>query len=207
MNNERTQQSLAIAMLLCFWSAGTIEAAQFQLAIGSMGKTAGTTVTVPIVVTAEVPVGAAQWELLYDPARLRWIGGVEGSSATGSLIDSNIIEPGRAKIAFAGGDGIQGTGEIYLAEFEWIGKQLEPTGMRFENIRAWDQSGGLELTASSLAGNAIPAISMAATPGASDQQAVPSSTSPDNSRYLYIAALALLLFAAMVTLLRRSSKR
>lgn len=184
-------------MFLCLWSSGTLAAAQFQVMIGSLDKAVGTRVTVPIVVTAEAPVGAAQWDLLYDPARLRWVGGGEGALAIGILIDANVISPGRTKIAFAGGDGVKGTGEIYLAEFEWIGKQPESTGIRFANVRAWDQSGGLELTTSGAAGDLAPVIGVAAPP----------SASPGSSRYIYIAALVLLLFAAMVTLLRRSSKR
>lgn len=207
MSFRRTPQSLILAMLLCFWSAGTLAAAQFQVTIGSMGKTVATTVTVPVVVTAETPVGAAQWELLYDPARLRWVGGVEGTLATGTLIDANVIEPGRAKIAFAGGDGVKGTGEIYRVEFEWLGRQVEPTVIRFASVRAWDQSGGLELTTSAAAGNVAPAIGVAAPPAAADEKAVPPSTAPDRSRYLYIAALVLLLIATMATLLRKSSKR
>ena len=208
MSFRRTPQSLILAMLLYFWSAGTLAAAQFQVTIGSLGKTVATTVTVPVVVTAETPVGAAQWELLYDPARLRWVGGVEGTLATGTLIDANVIEPGRAKIAFAGGDGVKGTGEIYRVEFEWLGRQVEPTVIRFASVRAWDQSGGLELTTSSAAGDAVPVIGVvAAPPAAAGEKAVPPSTAPDRSRYLYIAALVLLLIAAMATLLRRSSKR
>lgn len=207
MSFRRTPQCLILVLLLCLCSAGTLAAAQFQVTTGSPGKAAGTTLAVPIVVTADAPIGAAQWELLYDPTRLRWVGGGEGALAMGTLIDANVVEPGRAKIAFAGGDGVKGTGEIYRVEFEWIGKQLEPTGIRFANVRAWDQSGGLELTTSAAAGNVAPAIGVAAPPAAADEKAVPPSTAPDRSRYLYIAALVLLLIAAMATLLRRSSKR
>jgi hypothetical protein len=194
-------------MLLCLWTAAPLDAAQFQLAVGSTGKTAGVAVTVPIVVTTEAAVGAAQWELLYDPATLRWAGGSEGSLAVGTLIDANVIEPGRAKIAFAGGDGIKGTGDIYRAEFEWIGKPLEPTGIRFANVRAWEQSGGLELTTSAAAGNASPPSAAGVPPDSHVEKDVPAVNSPDKSRYLYIAALVLLLGAALATLLRKSSKR
>jgi len=203
---EQPRLGLIFPMILCFWAATPLHAAQFHLTTGGAGKTAGSTVTVPIVVTAEVTVGAAQWELLYDPELLRWVGGDAGNLATGTLIDANLLEPGRAKIAFAGGEDVKGTGEVYRADFEWIGKQVESTGIRFANVRAWDQAGGLELATSASAGSAVPASAVAAMSDIPSETAVPSSTSPDDYRYMYIAALALLLFVAMATLLRKSSK-
>jgi len=203
---RQTLFGLIFPMLLCLWTAGPLHAAQFQVTIGSTGKTAGPTVTVPIVVTAEVTVGAAQWELLYDPARLRWVGGDAGNLASGTLIDANLLEPGRAKIAFAGGEDVKGTGEIYRADFEWIGNQTEPTGIRFANVRAWDQVAGLELATSAAPGNAVPMVAAPEKPGIPNDTAAPPSAPSDKYRYVYIAAFALLLVAAMAALLRKSSK-
>lgn len=83
--------------------AAALQAAQFHVTVGSEGKTAGATITIPIVVTADETAGAAQLELLYDPGRLRWVGGDAGELTTSTLIDANLVEPGRVKIAFAGG--------------------------------------------------------------------------------------------------------
>lgn len=203
---RQTRLGSIVAVILCFWSAAPLLAAQFHVTTEGTGKSAGSTVTVPIVVTAEATVGAAQWELLYDPAELRWVGGDAGSLATGTLIDANLLEPGRAKIAFAGGEGVKGSGEIYLAEFEWIGKQPRPTGIRFANVRAWDQAAGLELATSAVSGNAVPMVAVSERPGIPSDTVPPPPASPDKYRYVYIAALVLLLVVAMATLLRKSSK-
>jgi hypothetical protein len=204
---RQTRLGSIFPVILCLWTTGPLHAAQFHVTIGSTGKTAGPTVTVPILVTAEVTVGAAQWELLYDPASLHWVGGDAGNLATGTLIDANLLEPGRAKIAFAGGEDVKGMGEIYRAEFEWIGNQIEPTGIRFANVRAWDQASGFELATSASPGNAVPALATPVVPGPPGQTAVPPSAPRNNYRYVYIAALVLLLVTAMATLLRKKSVR
>lgn len=204
---RKTRLSSIVAVVLCLWSTAPLLAAQFHVTTGGTGKTAGSTVTVPIVVTAEATVGAAQWELLYDPAELHWVGGDAGNLATGTLIDANLLEPGRAKFAFAGGEGVKGTGEIYLAEFEWIGKQPQPTGIRFANVRAWDQAAGLELATSASSGNAVPIVAAREKPDIRNDTAAPPSTPPDKFRYVYMAALTLLLVAAMAALLRKPAKR
>ncbi|MCE9606044.1 MAG: cohesin domain-containing protein [Planctomycetia bacterium] len=203
---RQTRLGSIFPVILCLWTAAPLHAAQFHVTTGGTGATAGSTVTVPIVVTAEVTVGAAQWELLYDPARLRWVGGDAGHLASGTLIDANLLEPGRAKIAFAGGEDVKGTGEIYRADFEWIGNQTEPTGIRFANVRAWDQAGGFELATSAAPGNAVPMIAAPEKPDIANDTAAPPSASPDKYRYVYIAAFALLFVAAMAALLRKSSK-
>lgn len=204
---DRTRIGFIILMILSLCSTVPLSAAQVHVTIASNGETSGSTITIPIMVTAEVTVGAAQLELLYDPERLRWVGGDAGKLTTGALIDANLINPGRVKIAFAGGEEVKGTGSIYQATFEWIGKQTEPTSIRFASVRAWDQSGGLELATSVSPGDAFPTVAEPPTPGASNETAMPPSGSPNNYRYVYIAALALLLVTAMATLLRKKSGR
>lgn len=200
----KTRLGLIFSTLLCLWSAAPLLAAQFHVTTGGTGTTAGSTVTVPIVVTAETTVGAAQWELLYDPERLRWVGGNAGELTVDTLIDANLLEPGRAKIAFAGGETVKGSGEVYRVELEWIGNSIEPTQIRFANVRAWAQADGFELATSASPGDAVPII---AKPEMPRETAAPPSGSPNDYRYVYIVTLALLLVAAMAILLRKKSVR
>ena len=109
-------------------------------------------------------VGAAQLELIYDPARLRWVGGDAGKLTANTLIDANLLDPGRVKIAFAGGEDVQGTGTIYQARFEWTDSQTDATPIRFSGVRAWDQGTGLELATSASSGDAIPVIAIPVAP-------------------------------------------
>lgn len=125
---------LIFPMVMCLCSAATLQAAQFHVTVGSEGKTAGSTITIPIVVSAEATIGAAQLELLYDPERLRWVSGDAGKLTANTLIDANLLDPGRVKIAFAGGEDVTGTGTIYQATFEWTGSQTGPTNLRFASV-------------------------------------------------------------------------
>jgi hypothetical protein len=196
---------LTFPMILCLCSAAPLQAAQFHVTVGSEGKSAGSTISIPIVVSAEVTVGAAQLELLYDPERLRWVGGDAGKLTANTLIDANLLDPGRVKIAFAGGDDVTGTGTIYQANFEWTDSQTGATNLRFAAVRAWDQTTGLELATSASPGDAIPAIATPARP-APDQTAAPP-TAPAN--YLLIVGLTvvvLFLVAAGLIVLRKKSR-
>jgi hypothetical protein len=196
---------LIFPMILCLCSAAPLRAAQFHVTVGSEGKTAGSTISIPIVVSAEVTVGAAQLELLYDPGRLRWVGGDAGKLTANTLIDANLLDPGRARIAFAGGEDVTGTGTIYQANFEWTDSQSGPTNLRFAAVRAWDQATGLELATSASPGDAIPAIATPATP-APDQTAAPPTTPPNYLLIVGLSVAVLFLVAAGLMVLRKKSK-
>lgn len=194
---------LIYSMIICL-TAAPLQAAQFHVTIGSEGKTVGSTITIPIVVTAEVTVGAAQLELLYDPQRLRWVGGDAGQLTTNTLIDANLLDPGRVRIAFAGGDDVHGSGTIYQATFQWTDSQTGATSLRFAGVRAWDQSTGLELATSASPGDAVPAI---ITPGVSDQTAVPPPAAPNYLLYVALAVVVFSLVAAVITMQRKNARK
>lgn len=184
------------------WFVVPLQAAQFHVSVGSEGKTAGSTITIPIVGSAEVTIGAAQLELVYDPARLRWVNGDAGKLTANTLIDANLIEPGRVKIAFAGGEDVTGTGTIYRATFEWADAQAGPTSLGFAGVRAWDQATGFELATSASPGEAVPVVASPETPG-------PDRTAAPTANYLLYGAIGLgvLFVVATVIVMRKKASK
>ena len=194
----------AIVACLC---CAPLHAEQFHVTVGSDSKSAGSKITVPIVVTAEAAVGAAQLELLYDPARLQWVSGDPGKLTANTLIDANVLEPGRVKIAFAGGEDVRGTGTIYQAVFEWKGTQAGATRIRFAGVRAWDQASGLELTTSSSPGEAVPAVAAPVSEGKTEQVTSPQAgAGPNYILYGIIAVVVLIVVLAMAAVLRKGGR-
>jgi len=190
---NKTRYRLIFPMILCLWFAAPVQAAQFHVTVGSEGKSVGSTITIPIEVTAEVTVGAAQLELLYDPERLRWVGGDAGKLTANTLIDANLLDAGRVKIAFAGGEDVQGKGTIYQARFEWTDSQTDATQIRFAGVRAWDQGTGLELATTASSGDAIPVIAIPVKP-------------PNYPIYMAIAVVAFSLIAGLIIVLRKIAR-
>lgn len=190
---------------ICLWFAIPLQAAQFHVSVAGEGKTAGSTITIPIVGSAEVTVGAAQLELLYDPARLRWVGGDAGKLTANTLIDANLIEPGHVKIAFAGGEEVTGTGTIYQATFEWADSRTGPTNLRFAGVRAWDQATGLELATSASPGEAVPGMASPATSGP-DRTAAPPMATANYLVHAALAVMALFVIAAVIMMLRKKAR-
>lgn len=177
-----------LPVLVSLWLvSGALEAAQFHITVGSP-VSAGPRITIPIVATAEVTVGAAQLELIYDPQRLRWVEGAAGPLTASTLTDAHLLAPGRVKIAFAGGEEVKATGVLYLATFEWIGTETNATPIRFDGVRAWDQGTGLELTGSSAA-----------------SEVARAPTAPDSKILIWVGAgvLTLILILAGIALTRR----
>jgi len=192
---------LVFAIFVILGPVASLRAAQFHVTVGSEATTAGSTITIPIVITAETVIGAAQLELLYDPERMRWVGGDAGKLTANTLIEANLLEPGRVKIAFAGGEDVAGTGTIYRAALEWTGDQTAPAAVRFSGVRAWDQITGLELATSAAPGEAVRVIATSEATGVSDQPIV-SPLSPNVVLYSTIVVLVILLVAAGFMLLR-----
>lgn len=195
---------VAIVWLLC--AAAAVQAAQFHVAVGDDAKAPGTKITIPIVATADVTVGAAQLEVLYDPQRLRWVGGDAGKLTANTLLDANLVDRGRIRIAFAGGEDVNGSGTIYQAAFEWTGSQSGPTNIAFAGVRAWDQATGLELATSASPGEAVPASVAAVPPGTTQQTPAPPAAATNYLLYVAIGILAVLLVATVVLLLRKNAR-
>jgi len=191
-----------IPSIMCLWFVVPLQAAQVHVSVGGEGKTAGSTITIPIVVSADVTVGAAQLELVYDPARLRWVGGDAGKLTANTLIDANLIEPGHVKIAFAGGEDVTGTGTIYQATFEWADSQSGPASLGFAGVRAWDQATGFELSTSALPGEVAPGL---ASPAKSepDRTALPPTAVVNYGVYAAVALAVLFAVAAVIVMLRK----
>lgn len=198
MSLDQNRFGLLVPMVMSLLSAASLQAAQFHVTVGSERKTSGSTISIPIMVTAEGTVGAAQLELVYDPQRLHWVGGDAGKLTANTLIDANLVDPGHVKIAFAGGEDVTGTGAIYQASFEWTDSQTGPTTLRFAGVRAWDQATGLELAASASPGDIVPIVATPAAPAP-----------PASPNYLLFAALALVVLFVVVAaiMLRKQASK
>lgn len=198
MNIAASRIRWLLTVIACLTANIAGQAAQFNVRVGTDTKSTGTSVTIPIVVATESPAGAAQMEVVYDATRLRWVSGTAGPLTANSISDSNLISPGRVKIAFAGGEDVKGTGTIYLATFEWISPG-GPSAIQLTGVRAWDQATGLEMSVSASPGEVSPAAEPAAPPAAPTPPTPPLNYTP------YVIGFALALILAIVVFRSRKS--
>lgn len=97
-------------------------------------------------------VGAAQFDLVFNPEQMQQPELVAGSLLSNALLESNFVSPGRLRIAFVSSDPISGSGELVILRD--LNQEISPKGeldVRLENVKAWKSADssevGLELSA------------------------------------------------------------
>lgn len=203
------RSSLGVTLGLCLLTAHTpLHAEQFEVAVGPATASDASRITLPVVATLERPVGAAQMELLHDPARLRWVGSEAGALTGTSLHEANARQPGRVTLAFAGGDEVKGTGALFLVTFEWIGAGAAPTTIELRGVRAWDGQTGLELTTRAVPGEVAPAASPVpvASPAPTRPEEAPSTGPGAFLLYAVGIGIGLVLVALLLVRSRRGRR-
>jgi len=134
-------------MVLCalFISPSLCRAASFTLVAPSVEGAVGSQIKAPILVKDAQGMGALELELTYDPGVLELIEVVPGAILSG-LVDYNVVQPGRVKIAMATSQAVKGSGELFMISFKVMAAGQSPLGL--ENVLAWEQANSQEMTAS-----------------------------------------------------------
>jgi len=123
-----------------------------ELSIGAGSAEAGAVAKVPIRMNSPIGIGAVQFEIVYDPAVVRFKGVENGSLLPTGLVESNVVQPGRARVALVSSEEVKGTGVLLLAEFEVLAGPAGVTAIGLEAVRGWEQASNLPVNAASQAG-------------------------------------------------------
>lgn len=145
MNKRSTNNRLAALLgamgLLLTWAsaaAASVTIAVPHDATGVPGRDA----EIPIAIRGAQGLGALQFELTYDPAVLEAGEVVAGPGIPGVLLESNVVSPGRLRVALAGNEPMAGDGEL-TATFAVKAPGTSVLGI--ENARAWEQTNSLDM--------------------------------------------------------------
>jgi len=105
----------------------------------------GAVAKVPIQLNSSKGMGALQFELVFDPASSRFSGIENGPLLSAALVESNVVEPGRARVALVSNEPVQGAGVLLVAEFEVLVGPDGPLSFGLEAVRGWDQADNLPM--------------------------------------------------------------
>ena len=119
-----------------------VPAASVTLAVPDCQAAPGGEIKVPIQARRAEGVGSFQFELTYDPALLEFQEVEEGPMLSGAMLASNIVTPGRVKLAGVGDpkQPLHGDGELVLVRFRVLDEGGEECPIAIENARAWEQT-------------------------------------------------------------------
>jgi hypothetical protein len=93
---------------------------------------------VPIEVTGAANVGSMYLELAYDATVLTPTEVRKGTLTANSLLQPNLDDPGRVKIALIDANGFSGDGSVAVVVFDVPGKDGATSALTLENARASD---------------------------------------------------------------------
>ena len=91
------------------------------------------------VQTSALPeVGAAQFDLVFNPEQLKQPELLAGTLLSNALLESNLVSPGRLRVAFVSSDPISGPGDlVVLRDLNGDVSTSRELGVRLENAKAW----------------------------------------------------------------------
>ena len=93
---------------------------------------------VPIEVTGAANIGSMYLELAYDATVLTPTEVKRGKLTANSLLQPNLDDPGRVKIALIDASGFSGDGSVAVVVFDVPGKDGATSPLTLENVRASD---------------------------------------------------------------------
>lgn len=130
----------ALMALGLLFHVGRAEGASVAVALPDAVGAPDTEIDVPVTVRNAEGLGPFQFDLLFDPAVLAPTD-VSGDERVG-LIDHNLVEPGRLRVAASGqpGQPIQGEATLVTVRFTVAGAVGDHSSLDFEDFRAWEQS-------------------------------------------------------------------
>ena len=173
------------------------QSSRAELSITPGTAAAGSVAKVSIRANAPVTLGALQFDLIYDPTVVRLKQVESGELIPAGLVESNIVQPGRARVALVTNEEIKGDGVLLIAEFEVLAGPARPTSISPEEVRGWDQTNNLPVN---IAGRAGELTRIAVAPEAASEPRDARS-----SVWIYAAIGGAIVLSVLVYLLRRKS--
>ncbi len=156
--NLRPTVVVGALCLLAAWPSAAAAAVTLAVPPDATGVP-GRDAAVPIAIRGAQGLGALQFELTYDPAVLEAGEVVAGPGIPGVLLESNVVSPGRLRVAMAGNEPMAGDGELTAA---FAVKAAGTSALGLENARAWEQANSLDMLVDVEPGQFLAAASPAA---------------------------------------------
>jgi hypothetical protein len=135
-----------------------------------------------IIQTSLLPaVGAAQFDLVFNPEQLKQPELIAGNLLSNALLESNLVSPGRLRVAFVSSEPITGPGElVFLWDANTATSPSRDFSIRLENAKAWKSVDSSEVAIdlnSTVNLPAVPAKAVAKQPIQTDAQVTTLSPS------------------------------
>lgn len=140
---------LLVAMLS---SAARAQTLRLELSVEPGSSEVGIVAKIPVRFNSPVGIGAAQFELVFDPAMLKFKGIENGSQLPAGLVESNEVQPGHVRVALVSNEEVKGAGVLLLAEFEMTSGPQASTSVNLESARGWDLANNLPVVVGVKAG-------------------------------------------------------
>jgi hypothetical protein len=116
------------------------QADSLSLQIAELQAAAGSEVAVPVVAEAASGLGALQTEVVFDPQHLEPLGVEAGSLLANALLDGNIVDRGRLRVALVSGEPVAGSGELLVLRFKVLGGVGKTASIELAKARAWNHA-------------------------------------------------------------------
>lgn len=143
---------VCIGFVVTVCPAAHAQTPRLELTVVPGSAEAGASAKVPIQFNSPVGVGAVQFELVFDPAALKFKGVENGPHLPAGLVEANEVQPGRVRVALVSNEEVKGAGVLLLAEFELTPGPVGATSVNLESVRAWDLANNLPLLIAARAG-------------------------------------------------------
>jgi hypothetical protein len=121
--------SIVLLVLAGLALIGTASAAGVIVKINPVQAGAGTSVTIPVLVSGASSLGAMDLTMTYDPTVLKFSKVETGDLSTNGLAEGKELQPGTAKVSFADTNGISSDGTLLKVTFDVIGTSGASTNL------------------------------------------------------------------------------
>ncbi|MCK9592589.1 MAG: cohesin domain-containing protein [Methanoregula sp.] len=109
---------IIIILLSGFLLISPVSAEGFELFINDQSAVAGTSVTIPVMITNAEDLAELSFEISYDPSVLKFSSADSGDISKNGIIESSETGPGKVLIDFVEDEGISQDGEIITLVFD-----------------------------------------------------------------------------------------
>jgi hypothetical protein len=135
------------ALLLCLPAGEAANAALLNLAPADVSVSPEADVDIPIRMSGADGLGPLQFDLCYDPELVSPASPAiqAGPASGGAMIESNVVEPGRLRVAMICGQPVSGEGDLLLVSFKAVGPAGQSCDVTLEKVRAWDFENNLAM--------------------------------------------------------------
>ncbi len=143
----------SVILLACLLAA-TASAAPVGLGFEAKSGPGGGSVEIPVVADGAVGLGAIQFDVVYDAAVLELTAVAAGGLLPGAMLDWNVVEPGRARLAAAMSQAVtQAGGPLVILTFTVMDGDDTTVPLSLHEVLAWEYERSLEMSVAPRAGS------------------------------------------------------